>query len=111
MKNILILTTALTLSATVFAFGGGGGGRKSTAFTSGVDAIGVHMGGKEQISIDYVDNGENESNTDDETNPEQDTQTTCPDGTTVCTNGEVCCPNKEHNFLTGYSCETSCSYF
>ena len=46
MKKILILTTALTLSATAFAFGGGGSGRKSTAFTSGVDAIGVHMNGK-----------------------------------------------------------------
>ena len=52
MKKILIFMIMLTLSATVFAFGGGSGGRKSTAFTSGVDAIGVHMNGKDQADID-----------------------------------------------------------
>ena len=45
MQKILVLITVLALSTTALAFGGGGSGRKSTAFTSGVDAVGVHFNG------------------------------------------------------------------
>jgi len=46
MKKILLLGTMMVMSTTVFAFGGGGSSRKSSLFTSGVDAIGVHINGK-----------------------------------------------------------------
>ena len=56
MKKVLLLGTVL-IATTALAFGGHGSGRKSTAFTSGVDAIGVHFNGKKCPSWqELVDN-------------------------------------------------------
>ena len=45
-SNLFILILTLIAATSAFAFGGGGSGRKTTAFTAGVDAIGVHINGK-----------------------------------------------------------------
>ena len=47
MKKVFLLGTMLGVASAALAFGGGGGhGRISTTYKGGVDAIGVHFGGK-----------------------------------------------------------------
>jgi len=55
MKKILLLGTMMVMGTTVFAFGGGGSSRKSSLFTSGVDAIGVHIGGDCPYGEEMID--------------------------------------------------------
>ena len=51
--TIVGLLACLFISCTVLAFGGGSGGsgHKSTAYKGGVDALGIHFGGKKTKQI------------------------------------------------------------
>lgn len=77
MKKFLLLGT-IFVATTAFAFGGifGGGGHKSS-HSGGVDAIGVHINGKDKANIDILEPCPD--------GLERNTDGTC----TVCANGNV----------------------
>ena len=93
MKKILLFGTMLGMATTALAFGGVfSHGNKSTTYKGGVDAIGVHINGKDKANIDIrTCDSETEELVGTECLPkcpkgiERNTDNSC----TVCANGNV----------------------